>query len=449
MIKTFFGQYVKDKHLRRFIVGAGGSFLVRVGGGAASFGLHILLARSMGVDSYGIYVFVFAWLQVAYLLGTLGLDSALLRFASFYEARGSWGQLKGVAVKATQWIISSSLVLCLLVSFYLFVFADKVDSQVVLTLAIGLVSIPFINVGVLQQALLRVYERPVRSMIPEQLIRPAFMALCVILLYYVRKKPLPAPLVMTFSSFAALLTFGILFYSRLRYEPVEIKNALGVLEEKKEWLYTALPMLFISSMYMLNSRVDILMLGSLRDTTEAGVYNVASRVATLLVFGLQAVNMLVAPDIAKGYAKNEFTQMQQNIRFAVVGSSGVTIPVAILLLYFGDDLLGVFGAQFIVAATALKYLTIAQMINALCGPVGYLMIMTGHQVQAAKIVAVTVLVNIALNLWLIPKMGVSGAGLATSLTIVMWNYIMVCWVVKKLHVNPTIFCILPFFTKPL
>ena len=125
----------------------------------------------------------------------------------------------------------------------------------------------------------------------------------------------------------------------------------------------------------------------------------------------------------------------------------MTVPVAILLLYFPDVILSVFGVNFIKASGALRYLTIGQMIGALCGPVAYLMVMTGHQVQTAKIMAVTVLANVGLNLWLIPKMGVSGAGVSTSLTIILWNCIMAGWVIKKIKINPTISSLIPFMNK--
>jgi O-antigen/teichoic acid export membrane protein len=64
--------------------------------------------------------------------------------------------------------------------------------------------------------------------------------------------------------------------------------------------------------------------------------------------------------------------------------------------------------------------------------------MTGHQNQCAKVIGICALVNIVLNFIAIPTLGILGAGLATGLSMALWNIWLNTLVVKYLDVNPSI-----------
>ena len=47
---------------------------------------QLIIARVVGVDTYGVYAYVFAWMVVLAYFSTLGFDVGLLRFVAAYEA---------------------------------------------------------------------------------------------------------------------------------------------------------------------------------------------------------------------------------------------------------------------------------------------------------------------------------------------------------------------------
>jgi len=65
----------------------------------AGFGLtycsQLVIARIVGVDTYGVYAYVFAWMVVLAYFSTLGFDVGLLRFVPAYEAERAWPLLQG------------------------------------------------------------------------------------------------------------------------------------------------------------------------------------------------------------------------------------------------------------------------------------------------------------------------------------------------------------------
>ena len=80
-----------------------------------------------------------------------------------------------------------------------------------------------------------------------------------------------------------------------------------------------------------------------------------------------------------------------------------------------------FGPAFESGAVCVLCLAFGQLVNALCGPVMYLLNMTGHERVAQRILWVAALLNLALNVWAIPRFGILGAAASTAATMVLWN----------------------------
>ena len=76
--------------------GAGGAFIADALGRVFAFGLQLLLARLMGVEQYGIFAYVLAWLNILVLVAKLGLDTMLVRFVPIYKIEHRWSLLYGV-----------------------------------------------------------------------------------------------------------------------------------------------------------------------------------------------------------------------------------------------------------------------------------------------------------------------------------------------------------------
>ena len=69
----------------------------------------------------------------------------------------------------------------------------------------------------------------------------------------------------------------------------------------------------------------------------------------------------------------------------------------------------------------------------------YLLIMSANQKTVAAIFSSSALLNVLGNLLLIPLYGIEGAALATGISIVAWNLLMVHQVRKRLGIKATLF----------
>lgn len=83
-------------------------------------------------------------------------------------------------------------------------------------------------------------------------------------------------------------------------------------------------------------------------------------------------------------------------------------------------------------------MSVGYLINLSVGPVALSLIMTGHEKITTVGVVSGAVINIVLNFLLIPKWGIEGAAFATSISMIIWNVILVIWLYKKSGINSTV-----------
>jgi O-antigen/teichoic acid export membrane protein len=83
-------------------------------------------------------------------------------------------------------------------------------------------------------------------------------------------------------------------------------------------------------------------------------------------------------------------------------------------------------------------LLFGQVVSAAVGSVGYLMTMTGHQRDAARVYACVAVGHVGLNAIAIPLLGALGAAVATAASISIWNLWLHSLVVKRLGIHPSV-----------
>jgi O-antigen/teichoic acid export membrane protein len=117
----------------------------------------------------------------------------------------------------------------------------------------------------------------------------------------------------------------------------------------------------------------------------------------------------------------------------------VSVPAFGGIMLLAPWLLSFFSPELAPYAGVLRVLALGQVVNALCGPVMYLLNMTGHEQSARQTMTVAALANAVANLALIPALGVAGAAWATSSTMVLWNVWALVAVYRKTGIRTLIF----------
>jgi len=115
---------------------------------------------------------------------------------------------------------------------------------------------------------------------------------------------------------------------------------------------------------------------------------------------------------------------------------GATLPM-LALAGFGQAFLGWFGAGFSTGQGAMIVLCFGQWVNVALGPVALLLTMTGHERDALVGIAWGAGVNLLLSAVLIPPLGMIGAAVSSTASLIAWNLILVVWVRRRLGIGST------------
>jgi O-antigen/teichoic acid export membrane protein len=152
-----------------------------------------------------------------------------------------------------------------------------------------------------------------------------------------------------------------------------------------------------------------------------------------------AITAIAAPLLSEFHTSGEREKMQRMVTLAARGIFVFTGGIGLFIFILRVPLLSIFGEAFEAASTVLAILVFGQAINALTGPVGIIMVMTGHHDQVSRIVGFSAALNVVLNAALIPAWGIEGAAVATVITTAFKNLAMLVYVLRQQQINPTIF----------
>lgn len=435
--KAIAGDAVGSQLLR----GAVGSVALRVLAIILRLVLAVLLARVLGPAGYGIYSYVFALVSVMAIPAQLGLPGLVVRETAKARVRQEWGLMRGLWQWASKVAIAFSLMIGVAAAGLAAFFHDRFTDLQLTTFAFGLLLVPLGALGNLRGAAVRGLGKAVIGQLPEEVLRP-LLTILLVLAVIVRQpaESLTAALAMGLQVLAVAVTFVIGAYMlwKLRPAPLALKPAPAY--QHRHWLRSCLPLAFVAGMMLINGNTDVLMLGFFASEHEVGSYRAVVQAATLVSFGVQAVGMVAAPYFARLHAAGNMLELQRAVTLSSRASAAVALPAALALIFWGEPILTfVFGREYAGGAIALGILAAGHLLNASMGVLGGLLNMTGHERDTARGVAIAAVVNIVLNLALVPSFGMNGAALATSLTLITWGVLLQFAVRERLGIESVAF----------
>ena len=413
------------------------ALVIQFAGIILTYLVQVFLARWIGITEYGIYEYVIAWSVLLAIPAGLGLPRTVLRFVSEYRVKEEWGLLRGIV--RSSWLITilASLLVSLLAAgvilllnyYYPFAYATP------LLIGIGLIPLQALVNWQLETA--RAAKDVTLAYAPSQIIWPV-LVVCGAFLVLETNHSLTGNLAIAITQIAlltaVLFQLGLLLL-KLNKEFKASKPVYAI----REWLGVAFIVLLQYSCFIILSKSDTIMVGSILGPEEAGMYGAAVKTAEWVRFVLTVVNIVAAPSFAALYAKDDIEGLQKVVSAVALWIFWPSLAISLFLIVFSQPVLGIFGSEFIAANWQLKILVLGQAIGAWCGSVGYLMVMTGHQNKSLPVFIYATVLNIVLNAIAIPLIGAVGAAIATAFCCALWNIWLSFLVVKSVGVSPLVF----------
>jgi O-antigen/teichoic acid export membrane protein len=399
----------------------------------------MLLARLMGAAEYGVYAYAYALMMLVTLPTQAGLPNLIVRETARGMVQNRPDLVQGVWRWSGRVVGVISLALVMLTSLALLLWRDGLSSAQGLTFAWALALVPVIALGNLRGAALRGLKKIVAGQLPEFVIRPALFGLLLMWGGLLADWGLSAPVAMALHVSAALIALLAGAWMLLYNTPVSVHQAVPAIEGRV-WLTSCMLFALIVGFQVINKELSTVVLGFFEPSEQVGIYRVAVQVSTLASFGLQAVNLVVAPRFVDLYTQGKISRLQQLVTGSARVVLGFNLIITALFVLVGKPFFGLlFGPDFAASYCPMLILLVGQMVNSAAGSVGFLLNMTGHERDTAQGMASAAIINIALNLMLIPLWGIIGAAVATAISTTVWN-VLLCWKVHiKLGINSLAF----------
>ncbi|NOG76734.1 MAG: oligosaccharide flippase family protein [Chloroflexi bacterium] len=418
-----------------------GSLGLKIASAGLTFLVTVILARTLGPADYGVYAYIYALVSLLSVPSEFGLPQLVVRETARGVSRGDYSAVQGIWRWSAKITAIVSLTLVVLTAIGLWLFKEPLSGKRLETLVWALALVPLISLGNLRGAALVGLHKVVAGQLPEFLIRPGLLALFLIVVALLEGPSFTAPHAMALYVAAAGLAFWAGAWLLWRAAPIEVRRAEPRMDGRT-WFLSTLPLAFIGGMQLINQQASILIQGFFLPDDQIGLFRVAAQVSALASFGLYAVNMVLSPRFAVLYAQGNKARLQR-----LVTNSARLILVFNLLITAGFAVLGkqflriAFGATYVVAYLPIMILLGGQAINSATGSVGSLLNMSGFERETARGRTFAAVLNIALNLLLIPYWGVIGAAIATAAALITWNVLLWWAVRKRLGINSLAFTI--------
>jgi O-antigen/teichoic acid export membrane protein len=431
-------------HFQALARGGALNLLGVVVSGSMQLVLTVVVARGVGASGTGAFFEAVALFTILSNVGELGADTGLVKMLPRYRALnrnqdlGTVVQIAlwpvilfGIGMGAATWLLAPELTSLLSHAQH----GAQVESYL-RTFA------PFIPLGAITTVVLA-GTRGMGTMAPFVMVQnvflPAIRPVLIAAALYLGLGTLAVALGWAAPVGAAFL-LGMLFLLRLVVRARKADPGLSpgnTRDITREFWSFAGPRALAAVFGITITWLDVLLVGAfMHSTQQAGIYAAASRLSVLGASMLSAVGMAIAPQVSELATLGKMREAEKLFQVGTWWLMALTWPVYITLAIFAPFLLEVYGHRFAAGTAALMILCLAQLFNLGTGNVTIVLLMVGKSSWNMYNAAGSLAVNIALNIVLIPRLGITGAAIAWAASIVCNNLAALLQVNYLLGIRP-------------
>ncbi len=401
----------------------------------------ILITRNYGASVYGIFPLTLAFLNISGVICRLGLDTAIVKFIAESLSMRQYNHAKNYYLKTIYIVLVSGFIIYLVMLLLTPILLKSVFKKGYIEVYMNIILlglIPFILLRINAQTLRGFQKIKEFSFLVHA--APRFIAtLTILFVFFLGYDSDLIPFKVFVFSLYITMILSFLFVFRSFKTILSGKKNLLVNKNKFKvfsLLKVSYPMFITNTTFLMMTWLNVILIGIFRPESDVGIYNVAMRVALLASLSLNAVNSIAVPKFAEMFGKKNFNELEKNMNRFTKMTFFSSVPFFLILIVFPKLIMSVFGEEFKSGFTALIIVVFGQLLSALCGPVGELLNMTGHQKRVKNIMVAGIFLNLILGYLLIPRFGVTGAAITFTMVTFFWNIALTYGVWKKFNFIP-------------
>lgn len=381
---------------------------------------RIIIARYFGPEAYGLFslaVMIIGWFIT---ISSFGLINGLLRFIPQYRGKKEFEKIKSIIRFSSIILFFSSIISTTLLFFSSNFIALTIfhNPNLIIFLKMFSFLIPLLIFSNLLLAVLIAFEEiSWQSFIVnvlQNVLKVIFIILFIILGFKTNA--------IIFSYFLGITSMFIVAYLVCRYKFSKVFQRDNLekklkLETHKKFISYSWPIMFSGTIANMFSWIDSFSIGYFRTTFEVGYYNAAVPIVLLLGFAPELFMQLFFPLINKEFSRKNMKVIKELSQQVGKWIFLLNLPLFLIMVLFPGAIINfLFGESYLIAENALRILALGSFISNTFYLSSNLMSMLGKSRIVLANVIVTMVINIFLNIILVPKYGIVGAAISTSIS---------------------------------
>lgn len=410
--------------------------------GVLGFAFVLVVTRSLGLGRAGALLEAVALFTIVAKTAQLGTDVGLVRFVARSLALRRVGDLRthlavalapvaalGVFLAVGLWAGAAPLSRLL---------ASPEHAGELATL-IRFMSplVPLLAANLALEGAVRGFGTMVPSVVVDKIARPLLQPALVLAVAaaHLGVAPLALAWAGPLAASAIFLGLWVAILLRRAERAVSTTGAASARPAESFWAFTA-PRALAGVFAVVILWLDTLLVGALESAEAAAIYAACTRFAVLGSLVALALTHAIEPQLTALLAGGHDRRVGQLYQSATGLVMAVAWPLYLILALAAPVLVGVFGPGYASGSSALTVLALAGLAATASGPVDVMLLMAGRSRLTLLTTGAALVVNVVLNLVLIPRLGITGAGAAWAASIVVKNGVALLAAWRTLRVHP-------------
>tara|TARA_B100001250_G_scaffold213427_1_gene183053 strand:- start:6363 stop:7856 length:1494 start_codon:yes stop_codon:yes gene_type:complete len=378
---------------------------------------NVFLVRLLGIEDYGFYVIVVTSLLFLEPIFTLQTDRSLLRYLPEYNSETKLGKFKALVIFSLKWSLSSFILLSTLILFLIIFFFE----QYLVLAVLGLLKILFTIIRLISlSTLLTLYQHKYKSIIK---VSEAFISLILVLAVFPHFPTIVvAVMLLVFSNLylACCYSYKVIFMLNKGQESLdkEIKkrffqmSSRGIISRYTTYVVRQKSEVFFIAAYHSPTLVSIYSLG----------YDLSHKLSKIFNAPIGDLRLIAGSQLNKEKEDKMILFLNIINKYTCL----FFFPAAITTAILGDIIISsLYGSDFIGASHTFRWILLLFSITIMTSHISPLTAILEKFDLAILISVISALINLLLDILLIPNYGINGAIIAvysaTLFSILFWT----------------------------
>jgi len=398
-----------------------GSFL----GSGVDFLAQVLLVRYLTKSEFGAWSYALAIVALFASLAGFEMRQVVARFVPRYLERGETDKLRG-AIKLAFGVIlglGGAIALVIIVAISAAGLRPTSDPEALRLLVIMSLLVPIQAIDSLFNGLFAAFGATRAIFLRQSVVAPGLRLAVVASLIASQADVTFLATAYMIATFAGMLLYVVAFRRLLRSAgALEPRGGPSSTIPAREMLFFAVPLLTSTLVWILMESSDAILLGFFFDAEAVANFRVVVPLARMNLLVAATFGVLYLSLAAKAYERGDRAELRDLYWRTTLWMTVLSFPILLLTVSFAPSVTtGLYGEEYRASAPILALLAVGYFFNTALGFNG-VTLKVHNQLRYMVIVDISMaVVNVVVNLALIPLLGPIGAAVGTSATLILHN----------------------------